>query len=88
VKNSAFTFSEFCATYIDQSRSICQVSPHKRVSSTSQFGNVSRLAKDVFNSCIKIIEKMLNRTGPRIETWGALLVLSCQPGVAPFATAL
>ena len=49
----------------------------KRANNTSQFGVVSKLASCVFD---------LNRTSPRIEPWGTLLLTGRQSDVALFTT--
>lgn len=41
------------------------------------FSIISKHAEDIFHSCIQIMDKMLNRTGPRIESLRTLLVTVC-----------
>lgn len=48
------------------------------------FSIISKHAEDIFHSCIQIMDKMLNRTGPRIEPWHITLLTGCQPDAALF----
>ncbi|KAK4822933.1 hypothetical protein QYF61_023433 [Mycteria americana] len=60
----------------------------QQIDTPTQFGVICKLSEGTLNPLMQIIDKDINKTGPKTEPWGTLLVTGCLLDLTPFTTTL